>query len=431
MPKSIPMLDPNVAPAPGDMLYTVKDTGLPDRDQRSTLMEVLQAYLSGDFTDLGLLAWDKGQPITNVPAWRSQYPSGDLEQGWLNLRDVLDPVSNVDLSWNITTENPVVALESYTQSLRVAVSGNSASARTFTLTGTPRAGQEIWFFVGTANLTTPALIKHGTDTMATVRGGELVRVYTSGTALFAQVVGGPQNLVRASDLTWLTGPLLESWFEGLGWADEDTPGWTGDQLKTVLDAQGPTYQEAASAGAAARRLSEELSGPFNLEVQWGNTGVTDEPSDDTVFAGTPCRAVRVRGHAVDATSPTTDATLSLEMGLTAGYLNDDLVILGISGILASNAPMFAFLSAVTHLTPGAHVLEVPCIFSRPGKRVAGMAFISIVSAGPTAITGQISFSLDLAEGDGLTWNMLRTEFPSGGVKLSLHANFTIPAPPAA
>lgn len=430
MTKSVPMLDLNESPSPEDLIYAVKDTGLPDRDRKLTLLGLLQAYLSDSFESLGTLDWDAGQPITHVPAWRSQYPSGDLEQGWLNLREVLDPVSSVGLAWNITSENPTVALGSYTQSIRVAVSGNSETTRTYTLTGTPRAGQEIWFFVGTANLTTPATIKHGTDTLATIKGGELVRVHTVGTALVAEVVAGAKNLGRASDLTWLTGPLLEEWFTGLGWEDAETPGWTGAQLLTVLNAFGPTYQAAAASAAAAKLLSKELSGPFGAEAVWGNTGIVDQVSDDDAIVGRPCRAVRVRGHVVDTSSNVTDAALSLEMGISAAYMNDSPVLVKLVATAGANDPLFAFLLALTHLQPGAHGLEVPCTFSATSKTRIGRAFISVLASGLSTITAQITFTLDLLDGAVLTWNALDGVFP-GAIKLSMHTTFTIPAPPAA
>lgn len=428
MPKSLPMLDPNDAPAPGDLIYTVKDTGLPDRDQRSTLMGLLQAYLSGAFEDLGTLTWDEGQPITSVPAWRPRYPSGDLEQGWLNLRDVLDPVSNVDLSWNITSESPVVALESYTQSIRVAVSGNSASARSFTITGTPRAGQEIWFFIGTANLVTPATIKHGSDTLATVRGGELVRVYTLGVDLVAQVVGGPQNLGRSSDLTWLTGPILESWFAGLGWTDAGSPGWTGDQLLTVLNAFGPTYQEAASAAAAARKLSEEVSAPFGAEACAWVDGVTLVNSDDVLIPGIPCRAVQVRGHVVDVATPTTSASISLSMALSTLITGSSPVEVAL--LSGANAAMDAFVLALVSATeaPVPVQLYAKCIL-RDGSGNIRDVFARLLISGTLTPVVQIWFYTP-AYTHAITWDELGTMFPGGGVVLQLHETFTIPAPTA-
>lgn len=305
MPKSLPMLDPNVAPAPGDMLYTLKDTGLPDRDQRSTLMEVLQAYLSGAFEDLGTLAWDKGQPITNVPAWRPQYPSGDLEQGWLNLRDVLDPVSNVDLSWNITSESPVVALESYTQSIRVAVSGNSDSARTFTLTGTPRAGQEIWFFVGTANLTTPALIKHGTDTLATVRGGELVRVYTLGTTLVAQVVADVQHLRDAIAAETLRATTAEG------------------VLTTAVSAETSRATAAEGVLTSALNAQREFRGTLPRtgdEAFVATDGFTTKPTTDSLINGTPASFLEI---ALAPGNECSRVSLSLQFGLDVPFSASD------------------------------------------------------------------------------------------------------------
>jgi len=203
MPKSIPMLPAQTAPTPLDLLYLVLATGGADRDRKLQLIDLLKAMLSSAFhntTDgLGEMPWEGGQPYTMVPAFRYTYPTGGLVQGFLNIADVFAESSMSVDTWTLSGGDSSYDCDDTRGGAVIRVTGVPTAVRSFNVTGELGTEKSIFFYVEAGPLAYPCLIQHEGTTVATVYGGELVRLHFAGGGMpFVEVVGAPEVTLQSA-----------------------------------------------------------------------------------------------------------------------------------------------------------------------------------------------------------------------------------------
>lgn len=204
MPKSLLMMDPADDLTPSDLLYLVEAAAGLDRDRRLTLGKLLKGFLRSEFQGTGddqmdELPWAQGQPSIAVPAWYNEYPSGTRKQGWLNLKELVGRVGNEAATWTLSIGSSSIDLSDIEGDLACRITGTPTASRTMTLSGTMPTDREALFWVGPSVLPFPCLIKHGATTLATLRGGELVRVHFSGGGSpLAEVINVPEITLQSA-----------------------------------------------------------------------------------------------------------------------------------------------------------------------------------------------------------------------------------------
>ena len=201
MSKSLPMLPESAATdlADGDLLYTVRGAGGADRDRKITALALFQGLLSGQIS-LGDIEWVRGQPSTYVPAWRTSYPGGELQQGWLNLVDLFAETQATAVNWDLSDDLDYDVSDAKSGVL-VRATGTPEHTSTLAITGTLRPGCDLLVFVGEATLPIACLVTVGTLS-ATIHGGELVRVHWAvGGSPMVEVIGAPEITLQSAK-TW-------------------------------------------------------------------------------------------------------------------------------------------------------------------------------------------------------------------------------------
>lgn len=249
MPKSIPMLSAQTAPKPLDLLYLVLAAGGAERDRKLELIDLLKAILSSAFhnTDdgLGEVAWEGGQPYTMVPAFRYTYPTGTLVQGFLNLADVFAEASVSVDSWALDGGDSSYECDDTRGGAVIRVDGVPTAVRTFNVTGELGTEKSIFFYVGAGPLAYPCIIQHEGTTVATIYGGELVRLHFAGGGMpFVEVVGAPEVTLQSAKV-W-------------GFADERQLDLIDDTINSVFRITEGGVRALGVAGVQVRRRSTTL-----------------------------------------------------------------------------------------------------------------------------------------------------------------------------
>lgn len=248
MAKSLPMLPEQASPTPLDLLYLVLATGGSARDRKLKLIDLLKAMLSSAFSNstdgLGELEWNDGQPYTLVPAFRYTYPTGGLAQGFLNLADVFKEATQSVDTWPLTTDSSYDC-DDTRAGVFVRVTDAPTASRTYNITGELTTEKSIFFLVEQNPLAHECYIAHEGTTIATIHGGELVRVHFAGGGMpFVEIVGAPEITLQSAKV-W-------------GGADERHLDLLDDAITSVLRISEGGVRVGGKAGVQATRRSTAL-----------------------------------------------------------------------------------------------------------------------------------------------------------------------------